>query len=176
MGTWQGLPIGPKTGRLQHSERPRHVVGCSIVLVLAAVLAFLGFLATMSRGGGVGEPATTPVPTPRPAVAAAPTSSPTVAATVTTLTTASLPPRPVSLVVANTEGQGVFIRRNPSATDKIRAWPERTVMILIGEDRQAEGRRWRNVRDPAGNEGWVPADYLVSPPTPTATPNPSRHP
>ena len=34
-------------------------------------------------------------------------------------------------------------------------------MEVIGADREAEGIVWRNVRDPKGNTGWVPAEYLV---------------
>ena len=33
---------------------------------------------------------------------------------------------------------------------------------LVGEDRTADGRTWRNARDPSdGMEGWVSADFLA---------------
>jgi SH3-like domain-containing protein len=35
-------------------------------------------------------------------------------------------------------------------------------MFVVGVDRQAEGRTWKNVSDPAGNVGWVPAEYLIT--------------
>jgi hypothetical protein len=47
--------------------------------------------------------------------------------------------------------------------DRVTAWPDGTAMTVVGEDRQAEGRTWKNVRDPAGNTGWIPLEYLVRP-------------
>lgn len=70
-------------------------------------------------------------------------------------------------IVANTDGQGAYIRRSPSAEDKMKAWSEETLMLVVGDDLQAEGRLWANVMDPDGNRGWVPVDYLVSAPTGT---------
>ena len=64
------------------------------------------------------------------------------------------------LVVVGTAGDGVFIRRTPVATDRLRAWPEGTRMVVVGPDRQSDGKTWKNVRDPAGNQGWVPAEFL----------------
>jgi len=62
--------------------------------------------------------------------------------------------------VANTDGAGVYIRHTTNPNDRIVAWPDNTRMEIVGEDRQAGGMTWRNVRDPAGNVGWVPAMYL----------------
>ena len=51
-------------------------------------------------------------------------------------------------------------------------------MVVIGPDVTAEGRDWKNVRDPDGNEGFVAAEFLEPQPspeptaTPTATPDP----
>ncbi len=65
------------------------------------------------------------------------------------------------LVVANTGGLGVYLRAEPaSETRRIRAWPERTRLEALGEEAEAGGRRWVRVRDPAGNTGWVPAEYV----------------
>lgn len=79
--------------------------------------------------------------------------------------------------VANTEGQGANFRREPSATaPRIALVRDGTQLELIGPDRQADGRTWRNVRDDAGNAGWVLADFLVEDrdagPRPTPTPRP----
>lgn len=66
-----------------------------------------------------------------------------------------------TVIVGNTGGDGVYLRRSPAVADKVRAWPDGTVLLVVGPDRQAEGRVWKNVRDPSGTVGWVPAQYLV---------------
>lgn len=108
-------------------------------------------------------PATaTPAPVP---VLAAPTATPEV--------TATSKPTPFPLAVFNTDGQGVFLNRTAGGGDRIKGWPDRTILQVIGEDQQMYGQRWRNVRDPDGNEGWVLAQYLVNPtslPAPAAIP------
>jgi hypothetical protein len=38
-------------------------------------------------------------------------------------------------------------------------------MVVIGEDRQVDGTVWKHVRDPDGNVGWVPAEYLAPAPS-----------
>ena len=63
--------------------------------------------------------------------------------------------------IANTEGQGANMRQRPSTTAPIlRTLPEGTVVEVIGDETQAEGRAWRNVRDPGGATGWVAAELL----------------
>ena len=62
--------------------------------------------------------------------------------------------------VANTGGEGVFIRFTPRASDTVTAWPDTTKMQVVGGDVESDGRRWKNVRDPDGLVGWVPAEYL----------------
>ncbi|MHB1004952.1 MAG: hypothetical protein ACYC3S_04830 [Chloroflexota bacterium] len=69
---------------------------------------------------------------------------------------------PTTLVVGNTGGDGVWIRRTPAMADRLRTWPDKTAMQVIGADQQAEGKVWKNVKDPAGNVGWIPAEYLVA--------------
>ena len=34
-------------------------------------------------------------------------------------------------------------------------------MVVVGEDGQAGGGTWKNVRDSDGNEGWLATEYLV---------------
>ncbi len=79
----------------------------------------------------------------------------------------AVPPTPTPefyrgpLVVTNTGGLGVYLRAEPAnETRRIRAWPERTWLEALGEETEAGGRRWVLVRDPAGNTGWVPAEYV----------------
>ncbi|MBI3967620.1 MAG: hypothetical protein HY329_18440 [Chloroflexi bacterium] len=64
------------------------------------------------------------------------------------------------LIVANTNGDGVFLRRSPNPNDRLRAWPEKTRLELLGEQ-HVNGQHWLNVQDPAGNVGWVPAQYTA---------------
>lgn len=91
------------------------------------------------------------IPSATAAVTAA-TPSPTTAPT----------PTPREYVIANTGGDGVFIRRTPDQEDRIKAWPDGTRMVVIGDDLERDGILWRTVRDPDGNEGWIPAEYLTA--------------
>ncbi len=75
------------------------------------------------------------------------------------------------LVVGNTGGDGVWLRRSPDMEDRVRTWPDNSPMQVIGADREVDGRLWKNVEDPAGNVGWIPAEYLVNP-EPQPTPQP----
>lgn len=127
----------------------------------ALLLALLVALAAACAAAG---PAATPAPTP---TAPRPAFTPKVAPPTAV---ANLPPAgPAFLLVGNTGGDGVWLRRTPAMSDRLRAWPDNTPMQVIGADRQAEGRVWKNVQDPAGNAGWIPAEFLVAP-APTASP------
>jgi len=72
--------------------------------------------------------------------------------------------RPNQIRVGNTGGMGVYIRRTPHFEDRLIAWPDNTIMQATGRTTESEGRNWTEVRDPAGNVGWVPAEYLVGGP------------
>ena len=69
-------------------------------------------------------------------------------------------PQVTRYVIDNTDGAGAHIRRSAGADESLKAWPEGTEMIVVGPD---VTRLWRNVRDPDGNIGFVPAEYLVLP-------------
>jgi len=71
------------------------------------------------------------------------------------------PPPSPPLRVGNTGGIGVYLRATPRLADRLRAWPDGTPMLPTGRETEAEGRRWREVRDPTGTVGWIPASYLV---------------
>ncbi len=62
--------------------------------------------------------------------------------------------------IANTGGDGVYIRRTPRSADKLAPWMDGTVLEVVGPDREAEGIVWRNVKDPKGNVGWIPTQYI----------------
>jgi len=102
-------------------------------------------------------PAADPGPTDRVAIAVAtPHPSP--------------PPAPPSgpdrVQVAGTERQGVNVRAAPSAhAAPVKLAPEGAVLEVVGPDRAADGRTWRNIRDPAdGAHGWVAAEFLAAGP------------
>ena len=102
------------------------------------------------------EPTATPAPSPTVAIVISPPEP--------TPTNTSVPtPTPEIRKVGNTGGLGVYVRRTPNINDRIRAWLDNSEMILLGEETDAGGFHWVKVRDPAGNEGWVPDRYLVRP-------------
>lgn len=75
---------------------------------------------------------------------------------------AATPPAPAAgWVVANTGGEGVYIRRSPRLADRIVAWPDGTPMQDLGEAASGDGVSWRKVRDPRGNVGFVPDQWLA---------------
>ena len=97
------------------------------------------------------------------------TTSPTPSPTPTALPSATPSPTPAPetqrfMVIGNTDGQGVYLRRTPRMDDKLQAWPDNTRMELLGEVVQGDGRTWRKVRAPNGAEGYIPAEFLVAAP------------
>jgi hypothetical protein len=73
---------------------------------------------------------------------------------------ASAPAPAVGTVrVANTDGVGAYVRRSPSLADRLRPWPDNTLLKIVGPDTTAEGIDWKQVEDPAGNRGWIPSQY-----------------
>lgn len=66
-------------------------------------------------------------------------------------------------VVANTGGVGVFIRNNPNSEEPIKLWDDETEMAVVGKNVLSNGLRWKHVRDPDGNVGYVAARYLDCP-------------
>jgi hypothetical protein len=64
--------------------------------------------------------------------------------------------------VANTGGQGLNLRREPATSAlAVAAVAENANLRLLGPEQRAEGRLWKQVEDSRGNQGWVPADFLV---------------
>jgi hypothetical protein len=101
----------------------------------------------------------TPAPTPTslpPTPTEAPTSTPVLAT--------ATPLAPQRLTVANTGGDGVALRRDPSRSqtggNRIRVWPDGTTLLPMGESTHADEWDWYKVKDPAGNVGWIPKQYV----------------
>ncbi len=147
--------------RRQPRARPggrRWPRGCFVALVLLLVpttLCGLGSLAIAVFGGG------------RPAVAR--TATTTLSASVTPSPVAAKPTPTVAGVarytVAATGGIGVYLRVAPDSAERLRAYPEGTLLESIGAAPISTGSgRWRHVRAPDGTEGWVLEKYLA--PTP----------
>jgi hypothetical protein len=142
-----------------------------VVVMMLLAIAFLTGCDTLSP-----VPST---PTPPPSVVRIdpPTAVPTVV-----LSPTPLPPRPPPtflppptatpvprVLVVSAGGDGVFIRIAPEKPDRYKAWADGTAMVVVGADRAVNGRTWKNVRDPDGNVGWIPEQYLK--PAPTVTPS-----
>jgi hypothetical protein len=66
--------------------------------------------------------------------------------------------------VGNTDGEGVYVRRSPTMAERVRAYPDGTALIVIGDDAEGDGQQWKHIRTPDGLEGYVPAMYTVSSP------------
>lgn len=99
-------------------------------------------------------PSATP-PEPEPATGASSPRSEPQRATPT-------PSSSTTMVVGNTGGMGVYLRRTPIMADRLRAWADNTTMQVLETGITSEGRQWTKVRAPDGTEGYVPAQYLVA--------------
>lgn len=90
-------------------------------------------------------------PTPASAVAATPTTGASAASSI---------PAGGVLQIANTNGDGVWLRRTPKLEDKLNAWPEGALMKSLNEQAEAEGLKWQKVQAPDGGVGWIPERFL----------------
>jgi len=102
-------------------------------------------------------------PTPAPtSTALPPTPTEAPISTPVLLTATPLPAQ--RLVIANTAGEGAYLRRDPSrgrtGGNLIRLWPDGTVLTPTGEATRADEWEWYKVKDPAGNVGWMPKQYV----------------
>jgi hypothetical protein len=122
-------------------------------------------------------PAETALPAP-PASPALPTSSPIGSSRPTGAVASTTDNARAGRVrIANTEGQGANLRAEPSASaPRIKTLRDGAELEIVGPDRPADGRTWRNVRDPSdGASGWVAAEVLVAAPAePTTAPDVAR--
>lgn len=98
-----------------------------------------------------------PTPTPRPLRVYIGTPTPTPLPITPT-------PAVTRFVVGNTGGDGVWLRRTPRLDDPFVAWHDGTLMEVVGEDAEGDGVTFKQVRDPRGNVGYVPSQYLLPAP------------
>ncbi|MAG35796.1 MAG: hypothetical protein CL878_06075 [Dehalococcoidia bacterium] len=151
------------------------------------------------------EPAPIATPAPTTPSPASPTAAPTVtiAPTITTiLPTITQPPtavtrspptattRPptltpqptattfatVTVYVGNTDGDGVYLRKTRDLNDRLQAYLDNTVLLVLGPGIEEGGLIWVFVRAPDGTEGYVPSQYIVAAPQATVTPAPTSPP
>jgi hypothetical protein len=99
-----------------------------------------------------------PSPLPSPTLEPSPTASPAAP---------SATPLPAVLYVANTDGQGVYLRTQPrdDPDTRIVAWREGTPFTPLETTTVQEPggpALWVRVRDPNGQIGWVRARYLAA--------------
>lgn len=92
-------------------------------------------------------------PTPEPTPTLRPTSTPPAAT--------PIPRAAEIMLVGNTDGQGVFMRKTPIMSDRLKVYPERTRMEVLEKNIEGDGRKWMRVRAPDGAEGFIPESYLV---------------
>lgn len=83
-------------------------------------------------------------------------------------------PEPEPVEVTGTGGQGANLRAEPSLSGRIlQNVRDGTRLTVVGPDRQADGRTWRNVRPESGAAGWLVTDVVQSVTPPTSTPGPT---
>jgi hypothetical protein len=101
---------------------------------------------------------------------AAPAPASATAAAVSTVT----PTR--TIWIANTGGAGAFVRNSPRVEDRLRAFPDGTPLLVIGDDADGDGLHWYCVQAPDGTRGYVPSidtvatEPIAAPPQPTPGP------
>lgn len=102
----------------------------------------------------VERPMPTPQPTaiPQPTLAVQPPAAPV---------PSPQPETPKVMAVSNTGGQGVYLRRTPRLTDRVRAWMEGTRVEVSGEPTDGDGVQWLKVKTPDGVEGFIPGQFLA---------------
>jgi hypothetical protein len=153
------LPVweGPRPSNFTFTPRNDHFYS-----TMALAVAALGALLILAFG----QSAFSPLARDSAAAAdASPTLAISLPATSTPLAVPSTLPTPTTpanrtFVVANTGGDGVFLRRTPQYGDKMAAWPDETPLEEIGPERNVNGTLWHHVRAPDGTEGYVPAEYV----------------
>ncbi len=63
--------------------------------------------------------------------------------------------------VGNTGGDGVSLRSTPRLADRLAVWRDGAIMEVVGKDQVGDGITFKQVRDPRGNVGFIPSQYLV---------------
>jgi hypothetical protein len=129
----------------------------------------LGALVSSACFGGAAAP--TPGPTSAPTAAVAASAVPTKPAAVAASPSAAAKPTATTAApagalekvwVGNTDGEGVFVRKTPVMADRVRAYPDKTLLTIVGADVDGDGQKWHHVKAPDGVEGYVPVQYTLT--------------
>jgi hypothetical protein len=135
------------------------LLGAGALGALVSSACFFGGAAAPTPGPTSGPTAAaaavSPVPT-KPAAVASP--SPVAKPTATTATAAAIE----KVWVGNTDGEGVFVRKTPVMAVRVRAYPDKSLLTIVGEDVDGDGQKWHHVRTPDGVDGYVPVQYTVT--------------
>lgn len=113
--------------------------------------------------------------TPATGTPATGTGTPAAATGMATLVPSAPAPasEPERVEVFGTGNQGANLRADPGTAGRVlQSVPDGARLTVIGEDREVDGRAWRNVRGDGGTAGWLAAEVVRSlnaPPTPTVT-------
>lgn len=156
---------------------PALTIGAGVLLVLLLI-----GIAAQLRGRGDDTAAVAPSPSP----GAGPTrttiviGAPTGGTRTATATGTGAGPGPTTapapaqtpaaatqrfFTVSGTGGDGIRLRSAPAASGtQIAVYPEGERLEQIGPDREGDGRTWRSVRGPDGNEGFVAAEFTTPAP------------
>ena len=134
-------------------------------------LAVVVLVVCTACGGSAAQPTPQPTvqqqPTPSPAAAkpaASPVASPSPAAAPKPAATTASAAKPDTVYVGNTDGVGVYVRKTPVMSDRLRAYPDGTALTIAGDDVDGDGQHWHHIKTPDGLEGYVPAMYTVETP------------
>jgi uncharacterized protein YgiM (DUF1202 family) len=160
------------------------------MLVAVVVILLVGPACSRGSAPTAEAPESTPTPlpppqslslSPEPAASPSPRAAdqPGAIAPLASPSPAAASPAPAAdekVKVANTGGDGANMRSTPATSGAlVKTIPEGTELTVIGPDRDADGRHWRNVRDAgSGAGGWIVADFLTAAPSaPSAASSPA---
>ena len=136
------------------------------------------------------EPATivvvTPTATPSPTPGITPTATPTLVITEATSTPTSpaVTPSATPTVTATASPtlpptayinspNGLYLREAPGGVQQVELIPHQAAVILLLGFVTVDNVNWQEVETVNGNRGWVAADFLIYPGTPTPTTEPA---
>ena len=167
-----------ETGGFGGDDRRRWLIPALIVAAVAVVLILILLIGRLIGSRGSSTPTATPARTPtRAAIIASPSASRTTALPSTiggasaapAPSTAAAPPTPTTakkFVVVSTQGDTLNMRQNPSKTAEVlKTLQDGTKLEDTGQTQDADGIKWRKVKDPTDNtEGWVANDFVTPAP------------
>jgi hypothetical protein len=152
----------PPARRSQARPRPRRARTGWLPFAVAVVALAVGILAAVNVAGNLAAPAEPAAPGPRSAATAQSTRAAPATQGGQGPQGTQAPPggeQTAFIRIANTGGEGAYIRRTTNMDDRLRPWPDNTRLQVIGPDAATNGTQWKNVQDPAGNQGWIPAQF-----------------